>query len=69
MHYALGCCGSGIAKATWLGTKVALAVLNDPARHSAFDDIAFQTRPLYFGTPWFVRPIVAWHQFVDRLGI
>lgn len=69
MHYALGCCGSGIAKATWLGTKIALAVLNDPAQHSAFQDITFQTRPLYFGMPWFVRPLVIWHQFLDRLGI
>jgi glycine/D-amino acid oxidase-like deaminating enzyme len=69
MHYALGCCGSGIAKATWLGTKVALAVLGEITCHSAFEDIAFLTRPLYFGTPWFLKPIVAWHRLVDHLGL
>jgi len=68
MHYALGCCGSGIAKATWLGTKIAHTVLGDTACHSTFEDIAFPTHPLYFGTPWFMKPIVAWHRLADGLG-
>jgi glycine/D-amino acid oxidase-like deaminating enzyme len=69
IHYALGYCGSGITKSTWFGLKIALKVLNDPAGCSAFDDIRFQAPPLYFGKPWFVKPVVAWHRLCDRVGI
>jgi glycine/D-amino acid oxidase-like deaminating enzyme len=69
MHYALGCCGSGIAKATWLGTQIAHVILGDAASRSAFMNVAFPTRPLYFGKPWFLKPIVAWHRLADRLDL
>jgi glycine/D-amino acid oxidase-like deaminating enzyme len=69
LHYALGYCGSGIAKSTWFGMKIALKILNESAGCSAFDDIHFQTRPLYLGNPWFMGPVVAWHRLCDRVGI
>jgi glycine/D-amino acid oxidase-like deaminating enzyme len=69
LHYALGYCGSGIAKSTWFGMKIALKILDESTGCSAFDDIRFQTRPLYRGTPWFAEPVIAWHRLCDRVGI
>lgn len=69
LHYALGYCGSGIAKSTWFGMKIALKILNESAGRSAFDDIRFQTRPFYSGSPWFAEPVVAWHRLCDRVGV
>jgi glycine/D-amino acid oxidase-like deaminating enzyme len=69
VHYALGCCGSGIAKATWLGAQIAQIILGKAAFHSTFMNIGFPTRPLYFGRPWFLKPIVAWHRLADQLDL
>jgi glycine/D-amino acid oxidase-like deaminating enzyme len=67
-HYAVGCCGSGIGRSTWLGHKIAHKILGDAAGHTAFDDVRFQTRPLYYGAPWFLGPAVAWQRLRDRVG-
>lgn len=69
VHYALGCCGSGIGRSTWLGRKIALKVLQDPEGRTAYDNLEFQTRPLYYGDPWFLRPVVAWQRMRDTVGI
>ena len=37
VHYALGCCGTGIPMATWLGHRIALKILGRPSSGSAFD--------------------------------
>ena len=34
----------------------------------AFDDLPFNTRPLYTGKPWFLPPIIRWHRLLDNLG-
>jgi glycine/D-amino acid oxidase-like deaminating enzyme len=69
LHYAMGYCGSGVARAGWFGRKIALAVLGDPERASAFDGIPFQTRPLYGGSPWFLPGLIFWYRTLDRLGL
>ena len=69
VHYALGCCGSGIGRSTWLGHKIALKVLQDPEGRRAYDNLEFQTRPLDYGDPWFLRPVVAWQRLRDTVGI
>ena len=66
-HYALGCCGSGIAMATWLGRKAALRILGSKDAATAFDDIPFETRPLYHGNPWFLPLILSYYRLRDRL--
>ena len=35
---------------------------------TAFDDIEFGTRPLYYGNPWFLSPMIAWYRWRDRRG-
>jgi hypothetical protein len=40
-----------------------------PKGRTAFDDLAFQTRPLYTGNPWFLAPAVALYRLRDSLNI
>jgi hypothetical protein len=41
-------------------------VLGLPEGRTAFDGLAFQTRPLYTGNPWFLAPSVRYHRWRDR---
>jgi glycine/D-amino acid oxidase-like deaminating enzyme len=68
LHFAMGYCGTGVAMASWLGRKVALKVLGAPEGATAFDDLAFQTRPFYNGTPWFLAGAVLYYRLRDQLA-
>ncbi len=68
LFYAMGYCGSGVARATFLGDKLGHKMLDDGEGDTAFDDLLFESRPLYTGTPWFMPAIIHWHRFIDRLG-
>lgn len=69
LFYAMGYCGSGVARATFFGTKLGHKMLGDKeAGKTAFDDLPFDTRPLYTGNPWFMPAIIRWHRFIDQLG-
>ncbi len=35
---------------------------------TAFDDLVFQTRPIYRGTPWFLAGAVLYYRLCDRLA-
>jgi glycine/D-amino acid oxidase-like deaminating enzyme len=67
IHYALGFCGSGVVWANWLGLKAALAILGEQNSESVFAKYPFQTRPLYFGTPWFLPFVISWYDVKDKL--
>jgi len=70
LFYAMGYCGSGVARASYFGTKLAHKMLgNKEEGATAFDDLPFRTKPFYTGTPWFLPAIIRWHRFVDRLGV
>lgn len=68
-HFVLGCCGSGIAVGTHLGHTAALRILNGRNAENAtpFDDLPFETRPLYTGRPWFVAPTMLSYAIKDML--
>ena len=68
-HFVLGCCGSGIAVGTHLGHTAALRILNGRNAENAtpFDDLPFETRPLYTGRPWFVAPTMLSYATKDML--
>ena len=68
LHFAMGYCGTGVAMASWLGHKVALKVLGAPEGATAFDDLAFPTRPFYRGTPWFLAGAVLYYRLRDQLA-
>ena len=70
LFYAMGYCGSGVARASYFGTKLGYKMLGEREKgRTAFDDLPFETRPLYTGNPWFMSPIIQWHRMLDRLGI
>ncbi len=51
LHYALGYCGQGVAMATFLGDRVAAAVLGRGDEVSVFQRLPFRGRPGYTGNP------------------
>jgi len=69
LYYAMGYCGSGVARATFFGTKLGHKMLGQEEEgRTAFDELPFNTRPLYNGVPWFMPAIIRWHRLVDQLG-
>ena len=66
IHYACGYCGSGTVWAHWLGTKVAMRILERSEGRSALDTGAPRAIPLYEGRPWFLPAAMAWYGLKDR---
>ena len=69
LFYAMGYCGSGVARATYFGTKLGLKMLGKQDSETAFDNLEFETRPFYSGNPWFMPAILAWHRIADRFKL
>ena len=68
IHYAMGYCGSGVGMAGYLGMRIGQQVLGLKEGATAFDNLPFDTRPFYHGTPWFLAPSVAYYRWCDRFG-
>ena len=69
IHYAMGYCGSGVSMASYLGMRAGQKVLGLAEGHTGFDDVAFQTRPLYYGSPWFLAGSIAYYRWRDRRNV
>jgi len=70
LYYALGYCGSGVARSSFFGTRLAYKMLGrEEEGRTAFDDLPFESRPFYTGRPWFIPALVHWHRTIDRLGL
>ena len=70
LYYAMGYCGSGVARASFFGTRLGHKMLgNDEEGRTAFDDLPFTTRPFYTGNPWFMSSIIQWQRLLDRIGL
>jgi glycine/D-amino acid oxidase-like deaminating enzyme len=67
VRFAMGCNGSGVAMATFLGWQSAQKLLGRQNRPCPFETLDFPTRPLYFGRPWFLPAIGAWYRLLDSL--
>ena len=68
VHYALGYCGSGVGMAGYLGMRIGQQVLGLKAGATAFDNLPFETRPLYYGNPWFLAPSITYYRWCDERG-
>jgi glycine/D-amino acid oxidase-like deaminating enzyme len=66
-HFAMGCNGSGVAMASYLGHQIALKLLGRTNRRCPFDGLDFPTHPLYHGRPWFLPAVSAWYRSRDAL--
>lgn len=70
LDYAMGYCGSGVARASYFGHKLGHKILDhEEEGHTAFDDLPFETKPFYTGNPWFMPAILGWHRLADRWGL
>lgn len=69
LYYAMGYCGSGVARATYFGQKLGYKIIGQEEKgRTAFDDLPFQTKPFYSGNPWFMPMVLNWHRLADRWG-
>ena len=66
LHFAMGCNGSGVATAGYLGHQTALKILGRQNRPCPFEG-AFPAHPLYRGNPWFLPAVGAWYRLRDAL--
>lgn len=66
VHYAMGYCGSGISLSSYFGRKIGLQVLGDAEGDSPLSRIPFETRPYYWGKPWFLGPSIGYYRWRDR---
>ena len=69
LYFAMGYCGSGVARSSFFGDKLGHKMLGDKQGASAFDDLPFDSRPFYTGNAWFIPAIVRWHRSIDWLGL
>ena len=68
IHYAIGFCGAGLPKGTYLGHKTARAMLGDTDAATPFTDTRFPSLPFYGGTPWFLPAVSLYYRLCDRLA-
>lgn len=68
IYYAMGYCGSGVAMSGYMGHKAALKILDHPDGDTAFDDLPFEDRFYYNGTPWFLPPAMIGYKIRDYFG-
>jgi glycine/D-amino acid oxidase-like deaminating enzyme len=69
LYYAMGYCGSGVARSSYFGTKLGLKMLDRPNSVTAFDELIFESAPLYNGNPWFMPTILSWQRLLDKFGL
>ena len=67
LHYAMGCCGSGVGMSSYLGARIADNLLGSHEHVTGLDTIKFETRPLYNGNPWFLPVSVAYYRWLDNI--
>lgn len=68
VYHAMGYCGSGITRSVYLGRQLARKILGAADHRTAFDDLRFETRPLYRGKPWGLGLVLHWHALRDFLA-
>jgi hypothetical protein len=51
---------------SFLGMRLGQQMLGLAKGRTAFDDPAFQTRPLYRGKPWFLAASIRYFRWRDR---
>jgi glycine/D-amino acid oxidase-like deaminating enzyme len=67
VHFAMGCNGSGVAMATYLGHQSALKILGRQNRPCPFEELPFPSHVGYRQRAWFLPPLGLWYRFLDGL--
>jgi len=66
LHYALGYCGSGVARATYLGFKLAERLLGRAGATTAWDELVFRRFAFPAASRAFLPAAVGWYRLRDR---
>jgi glycine/D-amino acid oxidase-like deaminating enzyme len=69
LYFCMGYCGQGVPTAPYFGQRIGQQMAGLAAGRTPLDGLAFPTRPLYFGTPWFLVPSIWWYRVLDGLGV
>ena len=67
LYYAAGCQGSGVVMMSYLGRQVAHKILSGAKEQCGFDGLRFQTRPGYYGKPWFLPAVGGYYKTRDAI--
>jgi hypothetical protein len=54
--------------APYFGRRIGQQMMGIAEGRTALDGLAFESRPYYFGTPWFLAPSVLAYRTFDALG-
>ena len=68
LYHCMGYCGQGVPTATYFGMRIGQQIAGLPEGATALDGLAFPTRPLYGGNPWFLAPSIIAYRAMDALG-
>ncbi len=60
MYFSGGYNGTGVARASWLGSRVAHQMLGSDLGKTVYSELKFSSRPFYNGKPWFL-PLAVWY--------
>ncbi len=66
IHFALGCCGQGVALMSYLGDQIGQRILGKGG-DTAFGRTQFTTMPTYTGNPWFMPVVGEFYRLLDWL--
>lgn len=67
VHYAAGFSGVGLTFGSWLGDQLGRLAAGEEVTAGPFLSSEFETRPYYFGQPWFLPLVIAKMNAADRL--
>ncbi|WP_019936495.1 FAD-binding oxidoreductase [Bordetella sp. FB-8] len=66
MFFSGGYNGTGVARASWLGHKIAHQMLGSDLGKTVYSDLKFETRPYFHGKPWFLPLAVGFYGMLDK---
>jgi len=69
IYYCMGYCGQGVPLATYFGMRIGQQMVDIEEGRTAFDGLPFDSRPYYYGVPWFLAPSVLAYRFMDAAGL
>ena len=69
LWYAMGYCGSGVSLASYFGMRLGQKVLGLETGDTGLDGTRFESRPYYFGKPWFLTPSIHYYRIKDKLNL
>jgi glycine/D-amino acid oxidase-like deaminating enzyme len=66
VFFAAGYNGTGVARASWLGSRIAHQMLGSDLGRTVYGDLKFNTRPYFYGKSWFLPAAVTYYDIRDR---